>query len=132
MKKFLIVSAGIILIILLLVPWMLILVGRKQLHDFDIPQKAQLIEENDPKLVLAIFPHPDDEVTVSGSLMKLKKEGHKIRLACLTKGEKGNSSGISDEVKLAQIRTDEMQKAAQVIGAERLYLMYYPDGGLKK
>ncbi|HSF56157.1 MAG TPA: PIG-L family deacetylase, partial [Algoriphagus sp.] len=132
MKKLLVVSLGIIGFILLLSPWILILIGRNQLHDHDIPQQEQLVEEQSKHRVLVVFPHPDDEVTVAGTLMKLKKEGHEIQMVCLTRGEKGKSSGIEDEVQLAKLRTDEMQKAAELIGADQLHMKNYPDNGLEK
>jgi N-acetylglucosamine malate deacetylase 2 len=132
MKKFLIVSLGIIVLILMFSPWALIFFGRKTLHDFDIPQREQLFISDSVKKVLAIFPHPDDEVTVAGSLMKLKDHGHKIHLVCLTRGEKGKSSGIENEVELALLRTEEMKKSAEIIGADQLYLKNYPDGGMEQ
>jgi LmbE family N-acetylglucosaminyl deacetylase len=132
MKKLLIVSLGIIGFILILSPWILILFGRNQLHNHDIPQQEQLVDGPGVKRVLAIFPHPDDEVTVAGTLMKLRDGGNEARLVCLTRGEKGKSSGIQDEVELAKLRTLEMQKAAGLIGANQLQLLDYPDGGLEK
>jgi LmbE family N-acetylglucosaminyl deacetylase len=132
MKKFLIVSLGIIGFILILSPWILILFGRSQLHDYDIPQREQLVEGIGKKRVLAIFPHPDDEVTVAGTLMKLKDAGNEVQLICLTRGEKGKSSGIEDEMELASLRTIEMQKSAELIGAASLHQLDYPDSGLEQ
>ncbi|MFL0684143.1 MAG: PIG-L deacetylase family protein [Algoriphagus aquaeductus] len=131
MKKLLIVSLGIIVVILLALPWVLILVGRNKLHDHDIPQREQLIPDSPGQKVLAIFPHPDDEVTVAGTLMKLKKQGHMISLACLTRGEKGKSSGIQDEVELARLRTSEMEKSADLIGVDQLIISDLPDSGIE-
>lgn len=132
MKKLLIVSLGIIGFIIMLSPGFLILFGRNQLHDHDIPKQEQLIESDKKQRVLVIFPHPDDEVTVAGTLMKLKDEGHEIQMVCLTRGEKGKSSGIENEVELAHLRTLEMQKAADLIGADQLHLKDYPDSGLER
>jgi N-acetylglucosamine malate deacetylase 2 len=132
MKKLVIVSLGIIGFILLLSPWVLILFGINQLHDYDIPQQEQLVESGQKQRFLVIFPHPDDEVTVAGTLMKLKDEGHEVQMVCLTRGERGNSAGIEDEIQLARLRTDEMQKAADLIGADELHLKNYPDSGLEK
>lgn len=132
MKKLLVVSLGLIGFILLLSPWILILFGRNQLHDYDIPQQEQLVEKQPKHRILVVFPHPDDEVTVAGTLMKLKEDGHEIQMVCLTRGEKGKSSGIEDEVQLAKLRTDEMQKAAELIGADQLHMKNYPDNGLEK
>ena len=132
MKKFLIVSLGIIGFILLVLPWVLILVGRNKLHDLDIPRREQLISDlSSPQKILAIFPHPDDEVTVAGTLMRLKDDGHKVTLVCLTKGEKGKSSGIEDEIELAKLRTVEMKESARLIGADQLIIADYADSGIE-
>jgi LmbE family N-acetylglucosaminyl deacetylase len=131
MKKLLIVSLGIIGFILVLSPWMLILYGRNQLHDPEIPQRSHLLEHEEEQVILAIFPHPDDEVTVSGTLIGLKEAGHEIQMVCLTRGEKGKSSSIQDEQELAKLRTAEMQQAASFIGAKHLIQMKYPDSGLQ-
>lgn len=132
MKKLVIVSLGIIGFILVLSPIFLILFGRNQLHDHAIPEQEQLVENDQKQRVLVIFPHPDDEVTVAGTLMKLKDEGHEIQMVCLTKGEKGKSSGIENEVELAKLRAVEMKNAADLIGADQLHLKSYPDSGLEK
>ena len=132
MKKFLIVSFGLIAVIALASPWIIILFGRNQLHNYSIPQEDQLVAKEPKVSVLAIFPHPDDEVTIAGTIQTLKEEGHEVRLACLTRGEKGKSSGISDEVELAKIRSEEMTHAAQILGLDDLILMDLPDSGLEK
>lgn len=132
MKKLLVVSLGIIGFILVLTPGFLILFGRNQLHDHDIPKLEQLVENDQKQRVLVIFPHPDDEVTVAGTLMKLKDEGHEVQMVCLTRGEKGKSSGLDDEVKLANLRSKEMKNAADLIGADQLHLKDFPDSGLEK
>lgn len=116
--------------ILLLFPFILILVGRSQLHDSDIPQKKSLIDSNSKLRILAFFPHPDDEVTVSGTLMNLIAQGHEVHLICLTKGEAGNSGESYTKEELAGLRALEMQQSAKIIGVEKLHLLDYPDGGL--
>ena len=116
--------------ILLLFPFVLILIGRSQLHDSDIPQKESLVESTSKLRIMAFFPHPDDEVTVSGTLMNLIEQGHEVHLICLTKGEAGNSGEASTKQELADLRTLEMQRSAEIIGVEKLNLLEYPDGGL--
>lgn len=130
MKKWLIVSMGIILVILVISPWILILFAKSEIHDPGISVRENLIEKEPKQRVLALFPHPDDEVTVAGTLMKLKEDGHEIHLVCLTRGEKGKSSGIEDEVQLAKLRTLEMEESAEILGADQLFLHDYPDSGL--
>ncbi|MHA7131452.1 PIG-L deacetylase family protein [Algoriphagus namhaensis] len=131
MKKRWIFALSGLLLLLLMSPFLLILVGRNVLHDFFIPQRVSLLEENQPQRVLAFFPHPDDEITVAGTLARLKNEGHQIYLVVLTKGEAGSSPENYDEQTLAAVRETEMQASAQVLGVDQLYLGEYPDGGLQ-
>ena len=119
------------IIVFAVIPLVLILVGRSQLHDKDIPQKEFLIESGDSKKILAFFPHPDDEVTVSGTLMKMIDAGHEVVLVCLTKGEAADTKRKYKREELAEIRTKEMRNAASMIGASHLELMNYPDGGME-
>lgn len=116
--------------ILLLFPFVLILIGRNQLHDSDIPQKKSLIVAKSKLRIMAFFPHPDDEVTVSGTLMNLIEQGHEVHLVCLTKGEAGNAGESYTKEELASLRTLEMKESAEIIGVENLHLLDYPDGGL--
>lgn len=59
MKKLLVRIAGVIILILLLFPFVLILIGRNQLHDSDIPKKNSLIDSKSKLRIMAFFPHPD-------------------------------------------------------------------------
>ncbi len=130
MRKTFLRIAGVIILILLLFPFVLILIGRSQLHDSDIPQKESLVESTSKIRIMAFFPHPDDEVTVSGTLMKLINQGNEVYLICLTKGEAGNAGEDYTRQELADLRTLEMQRSAEIIGVAKLHLLDYPDGGL--
>ena len=81
---------GFLLVLLVCSPLILIVWGRSMLHDSDVANREELIPSSPPKRVLAIFPHPDDEVTVAGTVMGLKAAGHQVTLVCFTRGEKGN------------------------------------------
>lgn len=111
-------------------PFLLIYWGRGMLHDADIPQREELISSAAKQKVLAIFPHPDDEVTVAGTVMGLKAAGHDVILVCLTRGEKGNAAKIPSEVELARLRTAEMQRSAELLGVNQLIQLDYADGGI--
>jgi LmbE family N-acetylglucosaminyl deacetylase len=126
------VSIMVLMLVLLVVasPFVLIYWGRSSLHDSGIPQQEQLIPATHRQKVLALFPHPDDEVTVSGTLMGLKASGHELILVCLTRGEKGNAANIPTEAALALLRTAEMNQSAKLLGVDRLILLDYADGGL--
>ena len=130
MKK---VGKGIFVFLLVLLgcsPLILIVWGRSMLHDSDVAKREELISTIPKKSILAIFPHPDDEVTVAGTVMGLKAGGHQVTLVCLTRGEKGNAANIPSEQELARLRTDEMQQSAQILGVDHLIQLDYADGGL--
>lgn len=117
-------------VFLLLAPFLLIVIGNHLLHDSGIPENPKLIPAKNNQVILAFFPHPDDEITVAGTLHQLASEGHVVHLVCLTKGEAGNTFGKLDKSELAEIRSKELQNSADLIGVE-LHLFNYPDSGLK-
>jgi len=62
--------------------------------------------------LLSIGAHPDDvEVGSGGVLIDLSKRGHKCGIVILTQGELGTGG-------TAEIRANEVQKAAGILGAE--------------
>jgi LmbE family N-acetylglucosaminyl deacetylase len=121
---------GFLLVLLVCSPLILIVWGRSMLHDSDVAKREELIPSSPPKRVLAIFPHPDDEVTVAGTVMGLKAAGHQVTLVCFTRGEKGNAANIPSEQELARLRTGEMQQSAQILGVDSLIQLDYADGGM--
>lgn len=124
------IITGVVISILLLFSIFLILIGKNLLHDGDIKNKKSLLDSDSKLTILAFFPHPDDEVTVSGTLMKLIDQGHEVHLVCMTRGEAGNSVELYSKEELAALRTKEMKLAASLIGVHQLHLLTYPDGGL--
>ena len=131
MKKLGIYLALFLGLLLVSSPFLLIYWGRGMLHDSDVPQREELILPVPKQKVLAIFPHPDDEVTVAGTVMGLKAAGHEVTLVCLTRGEKGNAAQIPSEEELARLRTAEMQLSAQTLGVDELIQLDYADGGIE-
>ena len=130
MKKLGIYFALFLVLLLVSSPFLLIYWGRGMLHDADVPKQEELISSAAKQKVLAIFPHPDDEVTVAGTVMGLKASGHEVILICLTRGEKGNAAQIPSEEELARLRTAEMQRSAQLLGVNQLIQLDYADGGI--
>ena len=130
MKKLGIYLALFLVLLLVSSPFLLIYWGRGMLHDADVPKQEELISSAAKQKVLAIFPHPDDEVTVAGTVMGLKASGHEVILICLTRGEKGNAAQIPSEEELARLRTAEMQLSAQTLGVDELIQLDYADGGI--
>ena len=74
--------------------------------------------------VLCIFSHPDDaELTMAGTLIKLKALGHRVGVADMTRGEMGTRG-------TPEIRAKEALDAARVIGLDTRVNLGLADGHL--
>src|SRR5881296_3718844 len=72
--------------------------------------------------VLAVFSHPDDaELTMAGTLLKLKSLGHRVGIADMTRGEMGTRG-------TPEIRAKESLDAARVMGLDARLNLDQPDG----
>ncbi len=72
--------------------------------------------------ILAIFAHPDDmELTVGGTLLKMKSLGYKTGALDITQGEMGTRGS-------AKIRAREAEAAAQILKLDRRENLGLPDG----
>ncbi|WP_256756863.1 PIG-L deacetylase family protein [Cohnella sp. WQ 127256] len=73
--------------------------------------------------VLAICAHPDDaEIWCGGTLAKYAERGDKVTIAVVTNGEVGSPTLPKEEI--AEIRRLEAIAAAEVIGAELIWMGY--------
>ena len=74
--------------------------------------------------VLAIFSHPDDaELTMAGTLLKLKSLGYRCGIADMTRGEMGTRG-------TPEIRAKEALDAARVMNLDARVNVGLPDGHL--
>jgi LmbE family N-acetylglucosaminyl deacetylase len=79
-----------------------------------------------PDIVLALVPHPDDaEFYCGGTLAKLVAEGATLYIVVATDGRKG--SFLEESNTLAELRAEEMRRAAAVLGAQPPVLLGFPD-----
>lgn len=84
-----------------------------------------------PERALFIYAHPDDiEFSVAGTAAKWARYGSQLLYVVLTDGNVGSHEDGMTAAKLAEIRRVEQTAAAQVVGAEVLFLGY-PDGFLE-
>lgn len=79
--------------------------------------------------LMAIFPHPDDEISTCGTLALHAQRGDAVKFLWLTKGELASHFGDMDNAQVAQIRQQHGQQVAQLIGAEYGFLDF-PDSGM--
>jgi bacillithiol biosynthesis deacetylase BshB1 len=72
--------------------------------------------------VLAIFAHPDDlELSVAGTLLKLKSLGYKTGALDVTRGEMGTRGTV-------ELRAEEALKAAEIMQLDMRENLGLPDG----
>ncbi len=84
-----------------------------------------------PKTVLVFTPHPDDaEFYAGGTIAWFAKEGDRVIIVIASDGRRGSFTHSSE--KLAPIRIEETQRAAQVLGVEPPILLSHPDMELDK
>lgn len=87
----------------------------------------------DPKTILAVLAHPDDEsFGLGGTLALYSRKGCDTYLVCATRGE----AGTIDEEHLrgfknaAEMRTDELLRAANILGLKEVFFLDYRDSGM--
>lgn len=79
--------------------------------------------------VVAVVAHPDDESFGLGAVLAaFVAAGSEVSVLCLTRGEASTLHGVQGD--LAEIRAEELQNAAHVLGITRVSLRQFPDGEL--
>jgi len=91
------------------------------------------IEDWRNKTFMGIWAHPDDELSASGTMAKLVKNGNTVILVFLTSGNKGSRDLTMTSERLARIRRQEDIEANKVLGIpeENLLFLGYDDGMLE-
>ncbi len=86
-----------------------------------------------PLRILAIYAHPDDELSTGGILAKYAQQGADITLVCATRGEAATiyCEDCATPETLAAIRTGELECCCRQLGIERLEWLDWPDGGVQ-
>lgn len=85
------------------------------------------------KKILAVLAHPDDETFgLGGTLAYYKQKGYETYYICATRGEVGAADeeymqGFKDT---AEMRTDELMRAAKILGLNEVFFLGYRDSGM--
>lgn len=79
--------------------------------------------------LLAVFPHPDDEIGIAGTFAKHVLRGDAVKILWLTRGEFASQFGEMPPAEVAKVREGHGREVAQILGAEYGFLDY-PDAGL--
>lgn len=84
--------------------------------------------------LLALFAHPDDELSVGGALARYAHEGVTVTLVCATRGEAATIYSPPDygatADNLATVRTRELECCCATLGIQDLRWLDWPDGGV--
>ena len=86
-----------------------------------------------PGPILACFAHPDDEVFgTGGTFAHYVQQGVDVYLVCATKGEAGEvaEAHLATAETLADVRTAELQCAAETLGLQSPIFLGYQDSGM--
>ena len=114
MKK-LIITTLILIALIISVLWYF----KSQIQDNTIPQTETLIPENLSKKALAIFAHPDDEITIIGTMRLLKQQGVETSICYMTRGEAGLNGSIIDVSKIKELADTSLNKLKKQLGQRR-------------
>ena len=108
-----------------------VITGKRGMKE-GIKSNMEIITEA-PRKALAVTPHPDDcEGGCGGTLSKwIQESGTEAVVVLCTNGDKGTKDRKMTLARLAAIREQEQQEAADVMGAKRVIFLSHPDGGLE-
>ncbi len=89
-----------------------------------------------PDMATAVFfhAHPDDEsISTAGTMMLAKAAGHRVVLVTATDGALGEPTpgSVPEGSTLAEVRDEELHRAAAVMGVDRVVTFGYPDSGME-
>jgi N-acetyl-1-D-myo-inositol-2-amino-2-deoxy-alpha-D-glucopyranoside deacetylase len=85
------------------------------------------------RVLLGIFPHPDDEAySAAGTMALAARAGAEVQVLCATRGEGGEISdpSLATPATLGDVRAAELAASCRVIGAHPPRFLGYRDGTL--
>lgn len=86
---------------------------------------------NGSRNILVIMAHPDDaDVHAGGTLARWVDEGHHVHYLIFTSGDKGHDDPTITPAAVSALRQAEQQRAAELLGVQRVTFLAYGDGDL--
>jgi len=111
-----------------------VLLVRHAVNDGRVPVAAstdQLFAPGAPHVVMAVWAHPDDEVTSAGTLARLAHDGARVTLVYFTHGEGAHFTGFTSD-QLYRMRPEEAKAAGRALGIQDVVVLDYGDGKLPR
>ena len=87
-----------------------------------------IIRGNVTRTILAVLAHPDDETFgLGGTLALYALKGYDTYLVCATRGEAGtvDSEHLDGFKDTADLRTEELNRAAKILGLKEVFFLGY-------
>lgn len=83
------------------------------------------------RTLLAVYAHPDDELSAGGTLAHYARQGVSTHLICATRGEVGEAPpDLKGFNSIAEMRTDELLCASNILGLDSVNFLGYRDSGM--
>src|SRR3990172_643273 len=107
-----------------------------KVYGYDVVKIAvvnSIIRGNMTKTILAVLAHPDDETFgLCGTLAYYAQKGFETYYVCATRGEAGtvDEGYLKDFRNIADLRTDELMRAAKILGLKEVFFLGYRDSDM--
>jgi len=97
------------------------------LNEYGMHHSLRTVTGLAPGNVLYILAHPDDEVMMAGTLLRLGRMGFRTHGLYLTRGEDGPTGGLVAKEQLGDFRERELSEAAGILGLASLEVLRFRD-----
>ncbi len=105
----------------------LITITTATLNQYGMPHSLRNVAGAVSGDVLYILAHPDDEVMIAGTVMRLGRMGFRTHGLYLTRGEDGPTGGLVPKEQLGEFRERELEEAARILGLSSLEVLHFRD-----
>ena len=83
------------------------------------------------RALLAVFAHPDDELSAGGTLAHYARDGVSTHLICATRGDVGEAPpDLKGFASIGEMREDELKCACNILGLDSVNFLGYRDSGM--
>src|SRR3990167_10228352 len=93
----------------------------------------EILNTGENKVLMSVFPHPDDETMAAGGLLLAAKAGGwKTVVVSMTAGGAGRIHIHPNGKSLVEMRREELKRAAGILRADEVVVAEFDDGKLKQ